>query len=819
MKLENRLLPVFSALVLLAIIFFSVFRPPTPSATSISPATTTHTSFANLPKLSGKEIYEKQCASCHGKNGEGVQSKYDEPLTGELSVQKLAKLIEDTMPEDNPDECVGEEAQKVSRYIFDKFYSVAAQRKRAAPQKRLARLTQQQFINSIADIVATFQWRVTVDDFRKQKKRGLKATYFHSRNFRGDKKIKTLVEANVNADFGDQLPSVIPKPKPPKEKSRNLEYDPTKEFSIQWVGGIVAEKTGEYEFIVRSKNGFRLFVNDYRKPVIDQWVTSTGSEYRTKVYLLGGRVYPFKVDFFRFRDPTSSISVSWIPPHQTEHIIPESAFYPEWTNEIGLVKTSFPADDSSSGYNRGISVSRQWDEAVTAAASEVSDWCIRHLRLHKLKAGEISKKQNDQLKSFCAKFVETALGRKISDNERKFYVEQFFAPQFKPADRIKLVVILTLKSPKFLYPEIPAKELKDDQSLVAKRLALYFWDSIPDHELVKTAAAGKLKDGTANWHYERMLNDYRTRQKIDSFFEYWLNLGEVEDTTKDAKTYPDFNSETAVDLRQSLNRFVDEIFWSENSDYRELFSADYMYANASLAKFYSLDQKPFQKDASKNLFIKVKAGNDRVGLVTHPYLMTGLAYHKNSSPIHRGVFVARSLLGRSLKQPPDDVEPLTEEFNPKMTTRQRVEHQTKATACMSCHGVINPLGFSLENFDAVGRFRKTEKQKAINPVSKYETLEGNQVQFDGPRSLAKFIANNAHAQKSFLRHLFQHMVKQPIDAYGRDALDQLHQKFVASKFNMKKAVVEIARFAAFHESGMTQPNNSPKTHSREQAKK
>ena len=751
--------------------------------------------------LDGKQIYERQCASCHGKNGEGVSDRYDDELSGELSLEKLTELVTETMPEENPDACVGEDARKVSRYIYDQFYSVEARRKRAIPEKRLARLTRQQLINSIADLVQTFQWRVTADEFFQQNKRGLKATYYHSRHFRKNKKIETRLETHVDVDFGDQLPEVIPKPKPPKKKSRNLEYDPTKEFSIHWIGGIVAEKTGEYEFIVRSENGFRLYVNDYGKPVIDQWVTSTGNEYRAKVWLLGGRVYPFKVDFFRFRDPKSGISVSWKPPHQTEHIIPREAFYPEWTQQVGIIHASLPPDDGSSGYNRGTSVSRRWDEAVTEAASEVSDWCVRQLHRMKIRGDRLSAGQEKRLRAFCLKFVETAFGQKLNDRERKFHVDQFFQPSCKPIDRVKLTVILALKSPRFLYPELPrANTIENRRALIAKRLALYFWDSIPDSSLVDTAARGKLDSpGDAQWQLERLANDYRTRQKIESFFEYWLGLGEVETTTKDEKTYPDFNAKTAVELRQSLDLFVADVFWSEDSDYRKLFSADYMYANASLARFYSLDESQFSDESNPRQFIKLNAGRNRAGLITHPYLMTGLSYHKNSSPIHRGVFIARSLLGRTLKQPPDDVEPLTEEFNPSMTTRQRVEHQTRPTACMSCHGVINPLGFSLENFDAVGRFRKTEKEKSIDTVSKYETPGGNEIRFDGPESLAKFVATDAGAQKSFLRHLFQHLVKQPVEAYGRDTLDRIHVKFVADNYNMKKAMIEIARVAAFHD--------------------
>jgi hypothetical protein len=103
---------------------------------------------------------------------------------------------------------------------------------------------------------------------------------------------------------------------------------------------------------------------------------------------------------------------------------------------------------------------------------------------------------------------------------------------------------------------------------------------------------------------------------------------------------------------------------------------------------------------------------ERAGLLTHPTLMTGFAYHKASSPIHRGVFIVRSLLGRPLKAPPAAVAPLDEGLNPDMTTRERVALQTSPAACATCHTLINRLGFSLEQYDASaisqGREGKTD---------------------------------------------------------------------------------------------------------------
>ena len=120
--------------------------------------------------------------------------------------------------------------------------------------------------------------------------------------------------------------------------------------------------------------------------------------------------------------------------------------------------------------------------------------------------------------------------------------------------------------------------------------------------------------------------------------------------------------------------------------------------------------------------------------------MASFAYTATSSPIHRGVFIARSVLGRVLRPPPEAVAPLAPDLHPDLTTRQRVALQTQPESCQSCHGMINPLGFTLEHFDALGRYRKEEKGKPIDATGSYETRSGEPVKFSGVRDLAAFLA-------------------------------------------------------------------------------
>jgi hypothetical protein len=177
-------------------------------------------------------------------------------------------------------------------------------------------------------------------------------------------------------------------------------------------------------------------------------------------------------------------------------------------------------------------------------------------------------------------------------------------------------------------------------------------------------------------------------------------------------------------------------------------------------------------------------------------LLAAFAYTDETSPIHRGVFISRSLLGRALKPPPQAVSPLSPDLHANLTTRERVALQTNSVACMSCHGMINPLGFTLEHYDAIGRYRAEEKGQPINAAGKYLTRSGETVEFAGLRDLAQFLATSEEAHTAFVQQLFHYLVKQPVRAYGTERLPALTQSFRENEFNIKRLVATIVASAA-----------------------
>src|SRR5213079_2979936 len=267
---------------------------------------------------------------------------------------------------------------------------------------------------------------------------------------------------------------------------------------------------------------------------------------------------------------------------------------------------------------------------------------------------------------------------------------------------------------------------------------------------------------------DRMLGDPRARAKVQYFLRHWLQMDRVENLSKDDKLYPGFTPEIIADLRTSLDVFLEDAVW--NGNYRQLLLADYLYVNEHLAKFYGIETN------AADDFVKVTFDpKQRSGVVTHPYLLAAFSYQKSTSTIHRGVFLTRNIVGRALKPPPMAMTFKDADFAPNLTMREKVAQLTRSQACQTCHSVINPLGFSLEQYDAVGRFRTRERDQLINAISDYTTDDGETVRLAGARDVAEFAAGSQHAQESFIEQLFHQVVKQPMLAYGPQIESRLRQ--------------------------------------------
>ena len=750
--------------------------------------------FAAPVEHPGRLLYQKLCSECHGDRGQGVEDEYDEPLTGEKSLEALARQIDRTMPEDDPDKTTAADSKLIAEYVYDAFYSPDAQARNNPPRKDLARLTIDQFRTSVMDLLGHFRMGPGFDR-PIGIEQGLRATYRGVELPKpGEKAVDTTPKKGIKAKRPNKT---IEKVEPVisfhwAADSPDKSVLEAEQFQNRFEGSVVARETGLHEFVVNSENGFRLYVNDTSdgNALIDGWV-SAGPQVREEkksIFLVGGRAYRLALEHFKFKEKSASIELWWKPPHGIKELIPAHALRTDRPRELTLVSTEFPADDSSGGYPRGTTISKGWDQAVTDAAITTAEHVIAKLdELAQTKAG--APDRSEKLRKFAQAFVEAAFRRPLSDDLKQLFIETQFKTAKIPETAVKRIVMLTLKSPQFLYPNLREGETSDDFDN-ATRLALTLWDSLPDKKLMQAATAGKLKTrDQIRAEAQRMITNSRTKAKLHGFFHHWLELERAEGTSKDPKIFPDFTPELLADLRESLFQFIDEVVWSEKSDYRELLQADYLLLNERLGKFYG---HPVSGDEYQRVGFDPK---QRAGVVTHPYLLASLAYTKQSSPIHRGVFLTRNIVGMSLKPPQKAVVFEDSHFNPKLTMREKITELTRSGGCMTCHSMINPLGFSLENFDAVGRWRTKDNNKPVNPVSDFTTHEGQLVRLAGPRDIVNYVASNPAGHRAFIRHLFHHLVKQEPTAYGPATLDNLQKAFAANNCHIQKLMIDIALVA------------------------
>ena len=794
--------------------------------------------------LKGAEIYRGQCASCHGNAGEGVESAYPEPLIGDASVGELSKLISETMPEGEPEACVAEDATAVAEYIHYAFYSEAARIRNRPPRVSLARLTANQLRNSIADLYAHFEGVPQISD-----QRGIKGIYFDGDRWKDDKKKLERTDPVINFDFGDQGPGNGVSPKG---------------FLIYWEGGIYPEVSGTYQITVRSTCSFTMDFGKLGRTFIDNHVQSGDkTEFRRTVYLVAGRVYPFKLQFVQRKRstdlPQAKVSLSWTPPNQVEQIIPTRNLIPGWAPATYALQAELPADDRSYGFERGIAINRQWDDSTTYAALEFAQIAIdelwpQYLRKHR----KSEKPEGELLRQFLEEIATVAFREPLSDEQRHLYIDKQVEATEDFNDKIKRSILIILKSPRFLYPTV--SETASASQLHANLLTLTMFDSLPaDAWLLKQVAENKLEnEQQIRDAARRMVNDYRTRAKIQDMLLEWLNLSHLHEITKNEQSYPGFDEEIVSDLRASLLAQLDSTVWNEKSDFRNFFQSKSVFTTPRLAEFYGAAWQPAepfsvaepliesasakspvepseavapaedssngQSDAEKSeseekqdnpqpendpstrtgmvgllnpnpLVASVESDEHRFGILTHPLLMSGLAYHDSTSPIHRGVFLIRYMLGRTLRVPNEAFSPLSPDLHPNLTTRERVELQTSPESCQVCHSKINGLGFTLEHYDAVGRYRAAEGELAINAAGTYTNRAGENVQLAGVAELADYLATSEDAQQAFVSRAFQHFVKQPPAAFGADTLDILTEKFRASDYDIKNLIAEIAVIA------------------------
>jgi hypothetical protein len=359
---------------------------------------------------------------------------------------------------------------------------------------------------------------------------------------------------------------------------------------------------------------------------------------------------------------------------------------------------------------------------------------------------------------------------------------------------LQLMLKAVLVSPQFLFIT-PASEVEPGRKIVpldayqlASRLSYLLWATMPDAELSSLADSGKLQEpAVLKAQVKRMLQHERSRALFDGFGAQWLGLGDLESKAFDAEKFPQMTAEMRLSMYDEARLFFESIV-RENQSVVRFLDSDYTFLNGPLASLYGMGEAVTGAEMRK---VKLTDAN-RGGILGMAGVLATTSFPNRTSPVKRGVWVLEQVLGEHVPPPPPNV-PELEKQNPQavanLTLRQRTElHQTNAT-CANCHKILDPIGFGLENFDAIGRWR--EQDDTGGPIDAAGELPGGK-RFTSPRELKAIIAaREGDLARNLTEKILAYALCRQLEGYDEIVVDQLMETIESDDYRIQTLIAEI----------------------------
>jgi mono/diheme cytochrome c family protein len=359
---------------------------------------------------------------------------------------------------------------------------------------------------------------------------------------------------------------------------------------------------------------------------------------------------------------------------------------------------------------------------------------------------------------------------------------------------LRLMLKAVLVSPQFLFIT-PAMETESGRSIVplddyqlASRLSYLLWATMPDAELSALADRGKLHEpAVLNAQVKRLLEDQRSRALFDGFGAQWLGLGSLESKTFDTAKFPQMTGAMRSAMYDEARLFFDSLV-RENRSVVSLVDCDYTFLNGTLATLYGLDRKVTGPRWRK---VKLTDAN-RGGILEMPGILAVTSFPNRTSPVKRGVWVLEQVLGEHVPPPPPNVPALEKQEQntiANLTLRQRTELHRKDPVCANCHKVLDPIGFGLENFDAIGRWR--DRDDAGGAIDAAGELPGGR-HFTSPKELKTIIAaRKDDLARNVTEKLLAYALCRQLEGYDEIVVDHLMETIVKDDYRMQTLITEI----------------------------
>ena len=423
---------------------------------------------------------------------------------------------------------------------------------------------------------------------------------------------------------------------------------------------------------------------------------------------------------------------------------------------------------------------------------------------------ESSRSDAEAAAEIIAQFARRAWRRPVTDDEKLRLMQLYEASTgrgrgFLASVREPLKAVLV--SPHFLF----VVETEPDATgvirltphQIATRLALFIWSSIPDEELLQVAdSEAILNDDQIRLQVRRMLADPKSRALGENFGLQWLGLRGFGEVHPDEELFPEYAETLASDLREEAVRFVAHVF-QQNRPLTDLVAADYVFVNGRLAQHYGFDlpaENPWQT-------VSVADGR-RGGVVTLGSVLTATSYPRRTSPVLRGRWILEEVLGSTVPAPPPNVPALEENTasTEGLTLRQRLDLHRQKAECASCHDRMDPLGFGLENFDGIGRWRDVDNGQPIDNAGKLPSGDS----FSGPSELKSVLMKRSgEFQQHFVRKLLGFALGRELNKFDQCIMEACLKQLSENEFKSQILIEEIALSYPFQYRYHKQPTEAP----------
>jgi hypothetical protein len=479
---------------------------------------------------------------------------------------------------------------------------------------------------------------------------------------------------------------------------------------------------------------------------------------------------------------------------------------------------AFPPEDFVNGFRNQyqvLTVSPLLAEAYGTTAEKLAADAFRRGDFH----GLIPCKPTSENDAACrAKFIQTfgrrAFRRPLQPEEVARYTS-IFRSQGTFLKGAQAIVETMLQSPGFIFwmEQTPVPAWKPYAT--ASWLSYSLWNTTPDDFLLDAAAQGKLgSTDDIERMARRMLDDSRAKDGLDEFVSQWLRFDRVLETARERRYYPLFNRELAVAMTEEARRFVGDLVWNDRN-FMQVYTAGYGFPNSDLAAVYKVS--PPARDYDR---VDFPPESERAGLLGQALFLTLTSKPDDTAPTGRGLFVREQFLCQEVPPPPPTVDPNlppVDESKP-LTNRERLAAHTNNTVCASCHSLIDPIGFGLEKFDAIG-MRREQQKLLFYPSGKGSRREKPKEvlldldttarvagvpdsNFTSPSQLGKVLAGAPQCQECIVKQVFRFVAGRPETSADRPVINRASDVFRRSDFNFKQMVVAL--IAARQEIGVRQ---------------